>query len=46
MKSQYIFPVLLIVLDVGSAVVYGATGDWKKVIYWVAAAVLNVAVTF
>ncbi len=46
MKVQYIFPILLIVLDVGAAIVYGATGDWKKVIYWVAAAVLNAAVTF
>ncbi len=46
MKTEFIFPILLIVLDVGAAIVYGVNGDWKKVIYWVAAAVLNAAVTF
>lgn len=46
MKTEFIFPTLLIVLDVGAAIVYGVNGDWKKVIYWVAAAVLNAAVTF
>lgn len=46
MKTQYIFPILLIVLDVGAAIVYAADGDWKKTIYWLAAAVLNAAVTF
>jgi hypothetical protein len=34
------------VLDVGAAIVYATDGDWKKVIYWLAAAVLNAAVTF
>lgn len=46
MKTQYIFPVLLMLLDVGAAVMYGIQGDVRKVIYWVAAAVLNAAVTF
>ena len=41
-----IFPTILIALDLGAAVVYGISGDWRKVVYWVAAAVLNVAVTF
>lgn len=41
-----IFPLVLIALDLGAAIVYGITGDWRKVVYWVAAAVLNVAVTF
>ena len=45
-KSVYLFPCLLMALDVAAAVVYGFSGDWKKVIYWVAAAVLNAAVTF
>lgn len=44
--KQYIFPCLLIALDFGSAFVYGLDGDWKKVIYWIAAAVLNITVTF
>lgn len=27
-------------------VVHGAAGDYKKLVYWIAAAVLNIAVTF
>ena len=44
-KTQ-IFPTLLILIDVLSAIVYGFDGDWRKVIYWLAAAALNAAVTF
>ena len=46
MKSKYIFPVILILLDIGAGIVYAASGDWKKLIYWLAAAVLNITVTF
>lgn len=46
MKAQYIFPLVLIILDVCAGVVCFYTGDWKKAIYWIAAAVLNWAVTF
>ena len=46
MKQQYIFPLLLIALDIGAAVIYGFSGDLRKVVYWIAAAVLNVTVTF
>ena len=41
-----IFPTILIALDLGAAVVYGISGDWRKAVYWTAAAVLSVAVTF
>lgn len=41
-----IFPTILIALDLGAAVVYGISGDWRKTVYWLAAAVLNAAVTF
>ena len=44
--SKYIFPVALMLCDIGAAVIYGINGDLRKVIYWVAAAVLNAAVTF
>lgn len=44
--NKYIFPCLLIALDLGAAIVYATAGDWRKVIYWIAAAVLNVTVTF
>lgn len=46
MKTAYIFPVVLIILDLGAAISYGVNGDIRKVIYWLAAAILNAAVTF
>lgn len=46
MKIQYLFPLLLISLDMFAAAVYASQGDWRKTIYWIAAAVLNAAVTF
>ncbi len=44
--SKYIFPVALIILDIGAAVVYAFNKDFKMMTYWIAAAVLNVCVTF
>lgn len=44
--AQYIFPVAIIILNIGAAVVYAINHDVRKVIYFVAAAVLNAAVTF
>lgn len=46
MNTKYIFPLLLIALDVGAAIVYGVGKDFKMVTYWIAAAVLNICVTF
>lgn len=46
MKKIYIFPLILIACNIGAAVMYGAAHDWRKVIYWIAAAVLNATVTF
>ena len=40
-----VFPIALIVLDVCAAVVYACCGDYKRCVYWVAAAVLTVTVT-
>ena len=37
---------LLIILDVAAALVYIAEGDVRRVIYWLAAAVLTTTVTF
>ena len=45
-KPEYIFPLLLILLDMGAAIVYAIQKDYKKAVYWIAAAVLNVTVTF
>ena len=44
--NKYIFPVTLMVIDLGAAIVYAAGGDLKKAVYWIAAAVLNYCVTF
>ena len=41
-----IFPVALIVLDVAAAVVYAACSDWRRFIYWMAAATLTATVTY
>ncbi len=44
--KAYIFPCLLILLNIGAAVMSAVTGDYKKAIYWTAAAILNASVTF
>lgn len=41
-----IFPVVLIAIDLAAAVMYAIIKDWRKVTYWVAAAILNITVTF
>ena len=41
-----VFPVLLIALDAAAAVVYATCGDWRRFIYWLAAATLTATVTF
>ena len=46
MKKEYIFPIVLMILDVGAGIIYAYAGDYKKCVYWIAAAVLNAAVTF
>ena len=46
MKHTYIFPSILIALDVLSAIAYGFSKDWRQVIYWFAAATLSAYVTY
>ena len=46
MKYTYIFPSILIALDVLSAIAYGFSKDWRQVIYWLAAATLSACVTY
>lgn len=41
-----LLPVAMIALACGSSVVYAMAGDWRRSVYWLAAAVLNVTVTF
>lgn len=45
-RPEQVFPLVLIILDLAAAVVYLRQKDYKKVVYWVAAAVLNITVTF
>lgn len=40
-----LFPIVLIVLDVLASCVYFAFGDFKRGVYWIAAAVLTLTVT-
>ena len=40
------FPTILIILDISAAIVYGCIGDYRRCIYWIAAAVLTTTVTF
>jgi len=44
--NERIFPTILIVLDVAAAVVYACHYDWRKTLYWAAAAVLTFVVTY
>lgn len=44
--QKYIFPVAIIVLNFGSAIVWACSGNVRKTIYFLAAAVLNITVTF
>ena len=43
---KYLFPVTMISLDLGAAIVYALCKDYKMMTYWIAAAVLNCCVTF
>jgi hypothetical protein len=46
MDRTTIFPAILIALDLGASVVYAVTLDWRRSLYWLAAAVLTACVTF
>jgi hypothetical protein len=40
------FPTLLILLDLGASGIYLWYMDWRRALYWFAAAVLTATVTF
>ena len=46
MTRAQLFPAALIVLNIGAAAMYGLDGDWRRAVYWTAAAVLTVVVTW
>lgn len=46
MKAEYIFPTVLIALDVAAAVPYAVRCNLRMAIYWLAAATLTACVTY
>lgn len=44
MKTELIFPALLILMQVGASVIYMIKGDIRMAVYFGAAAVLNITV--
>jgi len=44
-RAQYL-PTVLICINIASAGMYATDGDWRKVVYWTAAACLTFVVTF
>ena len=42
---RLLFPAALIILDVGAAVSYACVLDWRRAVYWLAAATLTLCVT-
>lgn len=45
-KSEQILPLLLIIINVLAAIVCFVQKDIRRGVYWLAAAILNAAVTF
>ena len=46
MKVEYIFPSVLIALDIAAAIPYAVRLDWRMTVYWLAAATLTACVTY
>ena len=46
MRIEYIFPTVLIALDVCAAVPYAWHGNWRMAVYWLAAATLTACATY
>ena len=44
--SPKLFPTVLIILCLLASIVWFYQGDWRKTVYWLAAAVLNFVVTY
>lgn len=46
MKTELVFPIMLIVLMVSSSIGYAFKGDWQMFIYWACCAIMNGVMTF
>jgi len=45
MQTTYIIPIILIILDIGSAIIYAFSGKWLHAGYWISAALITTFVT-
>lgn len=45
-QTGKLFPTILIILDLCAAIGYIPVGDWRKIVYWIAAGTLSAMVTF
>jgi hypothetical protein len=41
-----ILPTVLIIIDILASIPYGLAGDWRRCVYWLAAATLTYVVTW
>src|ERR1039458_6832352 len=46
MKVEQIFPTLMIALSFAAAIVYAFDRNWRQTIYWTAAAIITITVTY
>lgn len=46
MPREKILPTVLIAIDLAAALVYIPTGEWRRVVYWIAAGCLTYVVTW
>jgi hypothetical protein len=46
MSKEKILPTVLIIIDILAALWYIPTGDWRRVVYWMAAGILTFTVTW
>lgn len=44
--SPKFLPTVLIVIDIAASIVYACHGDWRKAVYWFAAAALTFTVVY
>lgn len=44
--KEKIFPTIMIILTLCAAAVYWQDRDWRKTVYWIAAAALTYVVTY
>ena len=46
MKLEYIFPTIIIGLNLASAICYGVQNNFRMMLYWIAGATLTACVTY